>query len=73
MTDNKPAAFKGKDERANHVTVQFNAVIPKAAWNWKDTNSKVYIRFLNNELGNWNYDYGPGELVRYCISHIYTY
>ena len=69
MTELVPAAIKGnsKDERFNHVTVQFNAVIPKAVWEWKEGTSKVYMRFLNKELGNWNYDFGPGELVRYYI------
>ena len=46
------------------ITVQFNVILPKAAWEWDDTTSCVYMRFKHKDLGNWNFDFGPGELVR---------
>ena len=48
----------------NKMLVIFRAVIPKDVWEW-DESAKVCMRFGNPELGNWETDYGPGQVERY--------
>ena len=63
QTERVPDGFCSSSNKAA-VTIIFNAVLPKGAWEWDDDTSRVYMRFSNLHLGMWNYDFGPGTLVR---------
>ena len=54
-----PALDPPKDKA---ITVHFNAILPKAAWEWDDSTSEIYIRFMDVELGHGSYDLGPGKI-----------
>ena len=54
-----PALDPPKDKA---ITVHFNAILPKAAWEWDDSTSEIYIRFMDVELGHRSYDLGPGKI-----------
>ena len=57
-----PSALSPPEDKA--ITVYFNAILPKAAWEWNDSTSEIYIRFMDVELGHMSYDLGPGEIKR---------
>ena len=46
--------------------MEFRAIIPVGLWQWNQE-SQVYIRFGIPQLGNWDYDYGPGIEERYTF------
>ena len=54
-----PALDPPKDKA---ITVCFYAILPKAAWEWDDSTSEIYIRFMDVELGHRSYDLGPGKI-----------
>ena len=54
-------ALNPTDDRA--IAVQFNAVLPLQAWEWKDDCSSVHLRFGHEKLGNWKYDTVPGKIL----------
>ena len=54
-----PALDPPKDKA---ITIHFNAILPKAAWEWDDSTSEIYIRFMDVELGHRSYDLGPGKI-----------
>ena len=56
----RPAGFNPPDNST--ITIHFNALLPKAAWEWDDSTSEVYMRFMHKDLGEWKYDFGPGEV-----------
>ena len=47
----------------NTMKIIFKAIIPTRVWGW-DEKSAVYMRFEQEELGKWRYDYGPGVVER---------
>ena len=47
----------------NTMKIIFKAIIPTHVWGW-DEKSAVYMRFEHEELGKWEYDYGPGVVER---------
>lgn len=74
-----PSGF-GVQNEENTVVIHFKAVLFKPAWTWDEKTSKVFIRFLHEELGNMKYDYGSGCFkehlsTRYsaCMHGIYHY
>ena len=56
-----PALDPPKDKA---ITVHFNAILPKSAWEWDNNTSEIYIRFMDDDLGQKSYDLGPGEIKR---------
>ena len=57
-----PRALDPPKDKA--ITVHFNAILPKAAWEWDDSTSEIYIQFMDVELGHGSYGLGPGEIKR---------
>lgn len=57
-----PRALDPPKDKA--ITVHFNAILPKATWEWDDSTSEIYIRFMDFELGYGSYDLGPGKIKR---------
>lgn len=66
LTSPVPPGFNPPEDEA--IIVQFNAILPKAAWEWDDNTSQVYMRFMHENLGNGKFDYGPGCLIRYSCN-----
>ena len=46
------------------ITIYFNVLLPKAAWEWDDNTSEVYMRFMHKDLGKGEIDFGPGKFER---------
>ena len=61
----QPSGFCSHKDK-NTISIVFHAVIPKDVWEW-DEDARVYMRFGVHELGNWDYDYGPGQVERYIL------
>ncbi len=50
------------------MRVIFRAILPVHCW---DINGKqsVYLRFGNEALGKWKYDFGPAIIERYNLTY----
>ena len=59
---NKPRGFYTHQDEGT-MMIYFKAIIPTHVWGW-DEKSAVYMRFGHDELGKWEYDYGPGVVER---------
>ncbi len=59
-----PAGFKSrKDDESMRVI--FRALLPVQCWGIiNDQKPQVYLRFGNETLGRWMYDYGPGDIEK---------
>ncbi len=61
-----PPGFGTKEEHSMRII--FYALLPVQCWRIQDSKEpKVYLRFGNDMLGNWKYDYGPGVIGRYTF------
>lgn len=61
----QPSGFCSHKDK-NAISIIFRAIIPKDVWEW-DIDARVYMRFGVPELGNWDYNYGPGQVERYIL------
>ena len=56
-----PPALNPPPDKA--ITIYFSAILPKAAWEWDNTTSSVYIRFMGADFNTR--DVGPGYVAKY--------
>ena len=54
-----PRGFSNSGNQ-NVMCIMFKVIIPTQLWGW-DEKSEVYMRFGQDFLGKWEYDFGPGE------------
>ena len=67
-----PTGFRDQSD-ASAMRVIFRAILPIHCWGISgDSKPLVYLRFGNEELGSWQYDFGPGEVEKY-IESMYQY
>ena len=59
-----PYGFKPSDEKS--MMVIFHAIVPLDIWEWNDK-SEIYLRFGDPQFGNWKFDAGPGQQIRYNL------
>lgn len=62
LESNVPRGFQPSKEHS--MLVVFDTIVPLDIWEWDDK-SKIYIKFGHSEFGDWKYDAGPGEEIRY--------
>ena len=61
-----PSGFGTKEDHS--LMIIFYALLPVQCWGIEDSEEpRVYLRFGNDTLGKWKYDYGPCVIGRYTI------
>ena len=56
-----PPALNPPPDKA--ITIYFSAILPKAAWEWDNKSSSVYMRFMGAHFNT--HDVGPGRVAKY--------